>query len=80
MDGGCDRLVARVQRHLRSIGSDDAFETVLPSDVEELEARAQRLRGLDDRFIHVGLSRFIAEGSATSLSGRVGGVCVATEA
>ena len=80
MDGNPRRLVQRVQRELQSIGSGDASGGVALSDVEELQVRVRSLQGLDDEFVHVGLSRYVTQAGVTPVPGCVRGEYVATEA
>ncbi len=80
MDGCPDRLVERVLRHLRSVAPDDPARHPTSDDaLMELEARVRRLRSFGDRFIHVGLSQYVAQRRATNVRSRFGGKCVATE-
>ena len=80
MAGGRDRLVRRIQRRQQSrragiVPTDPAT----PQEVAELENRVRRLHALGVRYGQVRLSREVALGSATRVTVRVGGECVATE-
>ena len=79
MAGSPDRLVRRIQRRLRSPDWAGRGRCLTSREVTELETRAQRLRAMGDRFIHVGLSNFVARDAAAQVLDRVGGECVAKE-
>ena len=79
MDCDLGRTVRRIQQRLQAIGSEDGSGQVAWSDVLELLARVQRLHGLDERFRHIGLSRYVIPDTETPAPSRVGGACVATE-
>ncbi len=80
MDGDTDRLVRRIQRKLRSLGPEETSGCLTPIEVAALRVRLQRLRETHERFIHVGLSRYVTRLRADDpVPGRIGGECVATE-
>ena len=79
MAGRADRLVKQMQRRLYVVEAAGCSNHPEPHEIAELEARVDRLRALDRRFNHVGLSVFVAGRATAGVPGRVGGACVATE-
>ena len=80
MDSGADRLIRRIQRKLGSIGPEETSGRLTPIEVAELRGRLHRLSETHERFIHVGLSRYVTrQGADDPVPGRIGGECVATE-
>lgn len=79
MTASVERLVRRIHRRLQLAGSGRSIPPLGRRERAELEARVQRLRARDDRFMHVRLSSFVAGVGATNVPGRVGGECVAKE-
>jgi hypothetical protein len=71
--------VRRVQQRLQPPDRAGLTACLTSREVAELEARAQRLRAMGDRFIHVGVSHYVAQGTAMEVLDRVGGECVAKE-
>lgn len=74
-----DTLVRRVQRRLRSNvpnGLAPGVGGVAVSDVSALEARVRRLRALDDRLGHVGLSPYVEPARVPCVSNCAQGVWV----
>ena len=79
MNGDPGRTVRRIQRRLQTIDVGQSSGQVAWSDWLELEGRVRRLHGLDDRFRHIGLSRYVTPATGIPVPYRVGGECVATE-
>ena len=73
------RLVGRVQRLLQTVGPGNGSALLPSREVAMLEARVQRLRGLNHQYSEVGLSRYVTRGRVNSAVIRIGGDRVATE-
>ena len=80
MDDGPDRLIPRVLRILQGKAPADELKGWAAGDIAELAARVHRLHALGDRYLHIGLSYFVTRGDGVTVSDRVRGECVATEA
>ena len=73
------RLVGRVHRLLQPKEPGSASGQLPSRDMAELQARVRRLRDLDHRYTHAGLSRCVTCGCVNGAEIRVGGECVARD-
>ena len=74
-----NRLVQRIQRQLESADPVERSSSLYPRDVAELETRVTRLHEFGPPYRDVGLSRYVTRGGVAGVSGRAGGVYVATD-
>ncbi|MBU0716623.1 MAG: hypothetical protein KJ749_00100 [Planctomycetes bacterium] len=72
-------LVARTQRHLRTVRLVGDSAHLDPQDVTELEDRVRTLRALGPRYRRISLSRHVVGDDVIGVGTGVGGECVATE-
>jgi hypothetical protein len=67
LSDGKDRLIRQIHRRLQSAGGIERAPAISPRCIAELDARVERLHGLGDHLVHVKLSRYVVDDSATVL-------------
>ena len=78
MSGDSGRLVRRTREALERADACGASARLVPREVRRLQARIERLRELDHRFIPISLSPFVMPTGVTPVPNRVGGRRVTT--